>query len=93
MRNRILQRLTDAADLPGEPLPGGSLLELLGDRRVLIEGHRGITHYSPEKIVVTVSYGHLEICGQAMELAKMTAGELLITGSIHTLSLERREKS
>ena len=39
-----------SGDLPGEPLPGQSLLELTGDRQVLIENHRGVTQYSREQV-------------------------------------------
>lgn len=37
----ILQRLADGADLSAEPLPGAAIVEIAGDRRVLIENHFG----------------------------------------------------
>ena len=36
-RKGIMDRLIEEADLPGELLPGQSVVELAGDRRVLIE--------------------------------------------------------
>ena len=44
----ILQRLADGADLSAEPLPGQPIVEIAGDRRVLIENHFGVKEYSRE---------------------------------------------
>ena len=40
-----MERMVERADLPGEALPGQPLVELLGERRVLIEHHGGVTEY------------------------------------------------
>jgi sporulation protein YqfC len=85
-----LQRLTDGADLPGEPAPGQPLVELAGDRRVLIEHHRGVTQYGREKICVKVKFGQVAICGCGLELARMTREQLVICGRIDSISLQRR---
>lgn len=89
-RNGMLERLADRADLQGEALPGQPLLELYGDRRVLIEHHSGVTEYGRERIQVRVRYGWLCICGGCLELARMTAEQLVITGRIDSVSLVRR---
>lgn len=79
-----------AGDLPGEPLPGQSLLELTGDRQVLIENHRGVTQYSRERIGVKVSYGELLVCGCGLELARMSQGQLVVSGAVDSIQLCRR---
>ncbi len=79
-----------AGDLPGEPLPGQSLLELTGDRQVLIENHRGVTQYSRERIGVKVSYGELLVCGRCLELARMSQGQLVVSGAVDSIQLCRR---
>ncbi len=79
-----------AGDLPGEPLPGQSLLELTGDRQVLIENHRGVTQYSRERIGVKVSYGELLVCGRGLELARMSQGQLVVSGAVDSIQLCRR---
>ena len=88
----ILQRLTESADLPAEALPRVPLVELAGDRRVLIENHKGVTEYGTEKICVQLSYGHLCICGTGMELSRMTKEQLVISGRIDSVTLLRRRK-
>ena len=90
-RNRNwMERLADGMDLPGEPIPGQPLAELAGDRRLLIEHHRGVTQYSREQICVKVSYGHIQVCGCCLELSRMTAEQLVISGQIRQITLLRR---
>lgn len=91
-RKGLLERLTEEVDLPGEALPGVPLVELAGDRRVLIENHSGVTEYGRDKIRVQVHYGQLCICGCGLELARMTKEQLIITGRIDSVTLIRREK-
>jgi sporulation protein YqfC len=85
-----MERLADSTDLQGEALPGQPLVELFSDRRVLIEHHGGVTEYGREKIQVKVRYGYVCICGGCLELARMTAEQLVITGRIDSVSLIRR---
>lgn len=91
-RGNLLQSITEKADLPAEPLPGMPLIELAGDRRVLIENHSGVTEYGREKIQVKVRYGQICVCGAGLELSRMTKQQLVISGRIDTVSLLRRRK-
>lgn len=88
-RARILERVVLGADLPGEHLPGVPLVELAGDRRVLIENHKGVTAYGRREICIRVNYGLLCICGTGLELAQMSRHQLVITGCIDTVSIRR----
>lgn len=85
-----MDRLTENMDLPGEPMPAQPLVELAGDRRVLIEHHLGVSQYSREQICVKVNYGHIQICGSCLELNRMTGQQLVVTGQIHCVTLLRR---
>lgn len=88
-RRSLLQLITEGADLPAEPLPGLPLVEIAGDRRVLIENHGGVTEYGREKIRIQVRYGQLCICGAGLELAMMTKEQLVICGRIDSVNLLR----
>lgn len=90
MKQDLLSRLTEDLELPGEILPGQSLVELAGDSRVLIENHRGVTEYSRCRIGATVSFGRVLVCGENLELARMTQRQLVITGRIEGVTLVRR---
>lgn len=86
----FLNRLAEGADLAEEPLPGQPVIEIAGDRRVLIENHFGVKEYSRERIGVTVAFGQVNICGSCLELRHMTKVQLVISGRIDAVSLCRR---
>lgn len=90
MEKGFMQRITSAADLNDEPLPGVPLVEIAGDSRVLIEHHFGVTQYGRCQICVRVKYGLVVVQGTRLELARMTKQQLVITGCIECVKLERR---
>ena len=69
--------------------PGQPLVELVGDRRVLIEHHKGISQYSREEICVVVCFGQIIITGEAMEICQMSKEHLIIRGSIEEIRVVR----
>ena len=85
-----VQKLADGADLSGEAIPGVPVVELAGERRVLIERHEGVTEYSREQICVKVKYGQVCVCGGCLELTRMTKEQLVISGRIECVKLLRR---
>ena len=88
MRNqKIMNRITTAADLQDEPLPGLPLIEVVGDCRVLIERHMGVTEYTKERIVIKVKSGQICVCGSGMELIRMTKSQLVIKGTIFSVNI------
>lgn len=89
-RKGLLDRLAESADLPGEAIPGQSLVEVLGDRRVLIENHRGVTEYGRERICIRVGFGQIVVCGCGLELSRMSKEQLVITGRVDGVTLCRR---
>lgn len=90
MGRYLLERLADEADLTAEPLPGQPIVEIAGDRRVLIENHFGVKEYSRERITVKVKYGFVSVCGCHLELMRMTKEQLVICGRIDGVMLQRR---
>lgn len=89
-QNGLMDRAASAADLPSEPLPKQTLVELLGDGRVLIENHRGIAEYGNAKIGVKTKYGELSVFGANLELICMTRCQLVIKGQIRSIELRRK---
>jgi sporulation protein YqfC len=85
-----LQRLADGAELSDEMLPGVPVVEIAGEHRVLIERHGGVNEYSRERIGVKVRYGTVYVCGQGLELTCMSASQLVISGQIGCVQLQRR---
>lgn len=87
-----MDRIAVAADIQDEPLPGLPLVEIAGDRRVLIENHNGVLQYEPCCIRIKVKFGEICVSGECLTLARMMKGQLIIHGKIDGLKLERRGK-
>lgn len=90
-KNDWLQNLMDRMDLPGESLPDQTLVEIAGERRVLVENHRGVTEYGTDRIRINVKYGSLCVCGEGLEMKRMSKHQLIITGRIEVVNLIRRQ--
>lgn len=88
--SKLLDRIVWAADLPEESLPGQPIVEIVGQRRVLIENHRGVIEYTDSIVRVKVKYGAVCIAGAHLELSRMTKGQLIVSGCIDSVKLERR---
>ncbi|MBQ8768621.1 MAG: YabP/YqfC family sporulation protein [Oscillospiraceae bacterium] len=89
MDKHFMERIAMATDLGDEPIPGLPLVEIAGDRRVLIEHHCGVTQYGRCRISVKVKYGSVVIIGTQLELTRMTGHQLIVTGRIECVQLER----
>ena len=85
-----IQMLADHVDLAAEPLPGAPIVELAGDRRIIIERHGGVTEYGGDRVCVRVCYGIVCIIGCGLELTQMTRSQLVISGRIDCVQLQRK---
>ena len=86
-----MDRLTQQLDLDGE-VDLDSVVEVVGDRRVLVEHHKGIFLYQQDRIGIHVKYGDILVEGCGMEIVSMTGYQLVITGRIDGICIERRKR-
>ncbi len=86
-RESILEKTARALDLPADALAGLPRVELVGDREVWVENHRGILAYGEEEILVSGGNFVIKLLGQGMKLRAMTGWELLVTGTITSIEL------
>lgn len=89
-REKIWKRLTGAAELNAHPLPAVPIVEIAGNRRVLIENHLGVSEYGTERICALVKYGTVVIAGTSLELSYMSRHQLVVSGCIDAVSIERK---
>lgn len=85
-----MQRTNNAMMLSGDLFPGLPLLEIYGNRRVLIENHCGVSGYSCCEIIVQTKQGIYSILGEHLEISSMTKHQLIITGIIESVMLKYR---
>lgn len=91
-KNSIFDKVAIAVDLPGEAIPGQPLIEIAGERRVLIENHHGVVQYGEGEICLRVSYGYVKVVGCGLHLLRMTRQQVIISGRIDGIELCRRVK-
>lgn len=83
----IWDQIAVSADLSSEPIPKQPLVELAGDRRVIVENHYGVIGYDAQEICVKVRFGNIVICGDGLELVRMTKEQLVVMGAINCVKL------
>ena len=83
----LLEKTVQALDLPADALAGLPRVELVGDREVRMENHRGILAYGDQEIHVSGGPFVIKLMGEGLELLAMTGLELLITGHITAIQL------
>ena len=88
--NYIWDQMKEHASYGEGAVVSGTIMEVAGDNRVLIENHLGILSYGNERINVKVKYGFISICGCNLEMTQMTKEHLVILGKINSISLHRR---
>lgn len=85
-REGLLEKTAELFDLPADALAGLPKVELVGDRELRIENHRGILAYGTEEIHVSGGAFVIQTPARA-GAAAMTGLELLITGRIAGIQL------
>ena len=86
-RESLMERAAERFDLPADALAGVPRLELVGDRELRMENHRGILAYGTQEIHVSGGNFAVRITGEELELRAMNGLELLITGRIAAIQI------
>lgn len=93
VQNRnLMQSIADRLVPDEEAIPGVPIVEIAGDRRILVERHEGITEYCHNQIGVKIAYGILIISGCNLKVTKMTKQQLIIFGDIDCVKICRRSR-
>lgn len=86
-KESLLEKTAQTFDLPADAMAGLPRIELMGDRELRMENHKGILAYGKEEIHVSGGKIVVRITGEDLELRAMNATELLITGRIAAVEL------
>ena len=84
---KLLRSFTEKAGLHMETLSDLPLLELCGEDRILVENHKCVVGYTEREIIIRVSFGLIEISGEALEISRANKEQLIIYGRIRNISL------
>ena len=81
-----MEKAAKRLDLPVE-VTGLPRVELLGDKELRVEYHKGILAYGTDEIHISGGKLVIRVVGSDLELRSMNAAELLITGTVHMVEL------
>lgn len=74
--------LANFFDIPQDVALDLPRITMLGNTQLLVENHRGIVEYTPDKVRLKLAQGELEIGGTAMTLGNLRAEQILVEGTI-----------
>lgn len=81
-KESFLEKTSAMLDLPGDVMAGLPRIELLGDRELRMEYHKGILAYGTQEIHISGGKLVVRVRGDGLELRSMNPTQLLITGQI-----------
>ena len=88
MFRRLRRELSEILELPmdvGMDLPK---VTIIGDLGVLIQNHRGLIQFSPEKIVIGVGKGQIAILGKSLEIEEVSKEDMVVRGTIGSVQMD-----
>lgn len=90
LKHQWIRHAADRAELVDEVLPGQTVVEVIGEGRVLVEGHDGVSEYSDQEICIKVGYGVVKITGCNLKLTVIDKYKLVVSGVVRIIELMRR---
>ena len=84
-RRSVSRRVERAMDLPGGTLCKTALLELEGNRRLVITGCRGILSYTEDCICMRTPDGTVTIYGSDLELGCLSEDGATVVGTVQRI--------
>ena len=83
---QLLNRRNALKSIPGHNAP---LIEVVDNRRALIENHLGITSYEQNEISIKICNGIIEVLGSSLEILCMSKDRIVIYGDIEEIRFWR----
>jgi sporulation protein YqfC len=89
MRRKRLEDMKNAVsemfELPKDITLNLPKISMIGSNQMLVENHRGVIEYTPQRIRVNSSIGVIRIQGSEMKLKNIAADDIMITGGIKAI--------
>ncbi|QQK75822.1 sporulation protein YqfC [Salicibibacter cibarius] len=86
LSRQINKWLTKGMEVPADVTMGVPRVTLIGHLHVYIENHRGILSFTPQRILVRLSEGQLEVTGQDLFIKAILPEELVLEGTIEQVT-------
>ncbi len=88
MLKRLRQELSEILELPLDVSMDLPKVTIVGDLGVLVQNHRGLIQYSPEKIVIGVGKGQIAILGRSLQIEEVSKEDMIVRGTLGSVQME-----
>lgn len=88
MLRKLRQELSEILELPMDVSLDLPKVTIVGSLGVLIQNHRGLIQYSPEKIVIGVGKGQIAVLGKSLEIEEVSKEDMIVRGSIRSVQMD-----
>ena len=89
MRRKKLEsmksNLSEIFDLPKDIMLNLPRISMIGNNQMMVENHKGIIEYTPQRIRFNSSIGVIRLQRKAMQLKNIASDDIMITGEIKIL--------
>ena len=85
--NEKAQPLRRLLDFPSDLTLDLPKVTLIGNIQLIVENHRGLSKFTPTKIIIKTRLGPLVLNGQSLVVSRIRADELVIEGKIENIYL------
>ena len=84
----IRKFIADALELQHDVALNLPVVHLTGGERLMIENHKGLLEYSPNRIRIASSAGTIDIEGDNLAIQTVGGDDILLTGSIRSVVMQ-----
>lgn len=87
LKKKFHKLTAEMLEMPQDVVYDLPRLTLIGDRQLYIENHRGVVHFSSEKLMLALSRGQLEVSGSDLVIRTIWTEEVFVEGVITGIQL------
>jgi len=89
--SRKLRKWTAAIlDLPQDVVQDLPRVTMIGGIQLMVENHRGVLHFSPDKLRLAMERGELEVTGAELVIRTIGAEDVFVEGRITGVTLHAK---
>ncbi|MEW8978407.1 MAG: sporulation protein YqfC [Symbiobacterium sp.] len=81
-RTGLRERLVSLLELPGDVVLDVPRATLIGNAELVLENHRGLLEYRPERVVLRLPEGRMAIDGEELRIGYLSPDQLVLHGRI-----------
>ncbi len=84
-RRGLRERLVSLLELPGDAVLDVPRAVLIGNMELVVENHRGLVEYRPDRVVLRLPEGKMTIDGEDLRIGFLSPDQAVLLGRIDGL--------